>query len=58
MNGMQILRIPNAVCSYLDVLNQVVLKIKNSFAEITYDDLVSLLGEWQEKLDHAFLHSI
>jgi hypothetical protein len=36
----------NTVCSYLDLLNQIVLKIKKPFSEITYDDLVLLLGEW------------
>jgi len=46
----------NTVCSYLDVLNQIVSKIKKPFAEITYDDLVPLLGEWQEKYGKTTIH--
>ncbi|MBU7011777.1 MAG: hypothetical protein HXS46_13900, partial [Theionarchaea archaeon] len=37
----------NTLRSYLDLLNQVVFKIKKPFSEITYDDLVPLLAEWQ-----------
>jgi hypothetical protein len=38
----------NTLHTYLDLLNQVVLKLKNPFSEMTYDDLVPLLSEWQE----------
>jgi len=46
----------NTVRSYLDVLNQIVLKIKKPFSEITYGDLESVLSEWQEKYGKATLH--
>jgi integrase len=46
----------NTVRSYLDLLNQIVLKIKKPFSDITYDDLMPLLNEWQEKYGKATLH--
>ncbi|KYK27720.1 MAG: hypothetical protein AYK19_21320 [Theionarchaea archaeon DG-70-1] len=46
----------NTVCSYLDLLNSIVPKIKKPFSDITYDDLVPLLNEWQEKYGKATLH--
>ncbi|MBU7030793.1 MAG: tyrosine-type recombinase/integrase, partial [Theionarchaea archaeon] len=46
----------NTVRSYLDLLNLIVLKIKKSFSEITYDDLEPLLSEWQEEYGKATLH--
>jgi hypothetical protein len=46
----------NTLRSYLDLLNQVVLKLKKSFSEITYDDLVPLLKEWQEMYGESTLH--
>jgi len=46
----------NTVCSYLDLLNSIVPRIQKPFSEITYDDLVPLLGEWQEKYGKATLH--
>jgi hypothetical protein len=39
----------NTLRSYLDLLNQVVLKIKKPFSEITYDDLIPLLRDWQNR---------
>jgi site-specific recombinase XerD len=46
----------NTLRSYLDLLNQVVLKIKKPFSEITYDDLLPLLSEWQKKYVKSTLH--
>ena len=46
----------NTLRSYLDLLNQVVLRIKKPFSEITYDDLVTLLMEWQQKYGKATMH--
>jgi len=46
----------NTVCSYLDLLNLIVPKIKKPFSEITYDDLEPLLSEWQEKYGKTTLH--
>jgi len=46
----------NTVCSYLDLLDSIVPKIKKPFSEITYDDLEPLLSEWQERYGKATLH--
>ena len=46
----------NTLRSYLDLLNQVVFKIKKPFSEITYDDLVPLLAEWQRAYAKSTLH--
>lgn len=46
----------NTLYSYLDLLNQLVLKIRKPFSEITYDDLMPLLMEWQEKYGKATMH--
>ncbi|MBU7037063.1 MAG: hypothetical protein HXS52_03965 [Theionarchaea archaeon] len=46
----------NTLRSYLDLLNQVVLKIKKPFSEITYDDLIPLLRDWQERYGKSTMH--
>ena len=35
----------NTIRSYLDLLNQIVLKLKKPFSEITYEDLEPVLSE-------------
>jgi site-specific recombinase XerD len=46
----------NTLRSYLDLLNQIVLKVKKPFSEITYDDLLPLLKEWTEEYRESTLH--
>ncbi len=46
----------NTLRSYLDLLNQLVLKIKKPFSDITYEDLVPLLREWQEEYGNTTMH--
>jgi integrase len=46
----------NTLRSYLDLLNQLVLKIKKPFSEIIYDDLIPVLAEWQKSYSEATLH--
>ena len=46
----------NTLFSYLDLLNQLVSRIKKPFSEITYEDLVRLLMEWHEKYGKATMH--
>ena len=46
----------NTLRSYLDLLNQLVLKIKKPFSEITYDDLIPVLAEWQKSYSKATIH--
>jgi integrase len=46
----------NTLRSYLDLLNQVVLKIKKPFSEITYDDLIPLLRDWQIRYGKSTIH--
>jgi len=46
----------NTLRSYLDLLNQIVLKIKKPFSDIAYDDLVPLLREWTGKYRESTLH--
>ena len=46
----------NTLRSYLDLLNQIVLKIKKPFTDIEYDDLIPLLREWQIKYGKATIH--
>ena len=48
--------IKNTLRSYVDLLNQLVLKIKKPFSEITYDGLIPLLAEWQKSYSEATLH--
>ena len=38
----------NTVLGYLAALNHVVERIKKPFSEITFDDLLPILQEWQE----------
>jgi integrase len=46
----------NTLRSYVDLLNQIVLKIKKPFSEITYEDLVPVLGEWTRTYGESTLH--
>lgn len=46
----------NTLRSYLDLLNQLVLKIKKPFSEMMYEDLVPLLEEWQRMYGESTLH--
>ena len=46
----------NTLRSYLDLLNQVVKKVKKPFSEMVYEDLVPLLREWTEKYGESTLH--
>jgi site-specific recombinase XerD len=46
----------NTLRSYLDLLNQIVLKVKKPFSEMEYEDLVPLLREWTEKYGESTLH--
>jgi hypothetical protein len=46
----------NTLRSYLDLLNQVVLKNKKPFSEMMYDDFISLLMEWQANYGEATMH--
>ena len=46
----------NTLRSYLDLLNQIVLKVKKPFSDMTYEDLVPLLKEWTEKYGESTLH--
>jgi len=39
----------NTLRSYLDLLNQIVLKVKKPFSDMTYEDLLSLLREWHKR---------
>ncbi len=46
----------NTLRSYLDLLNQIVLKVKKPFSEMTYEDLLPLLREWHERYGKATIH--
>ena len=46
----------NTIRSYLDMLNQVVKTIKKPFSDITYEDLIPILKEWQQKYASSTLH--
>jgi hypothetical protein len=46
----------NTLRCYLDLLNQIVLEIKKPFSEITYDDLIPLLKDWQKRYGKSTLH--
>ena len=46
----------NTLRSYLDLLNQLVFKIKKPFSEISYEDLVPLLREWTDNYGESTLH--
>ena len=46
----------NTLCSYLDLLNQLVLDIKKPFSDITYEDLIPLLIKWQNQYEMSTLH--
>jgi integrase len=46
----------NTLRSYVDLLNQIVLKIKKPFSDITYEDLVPVLGEWTRTYGESTLH--
>ena len=41
---------------YLDLLNQIVLKIKKPFTDIKYEDLIPFLREWQIKYGKSTMH--
>jgi site-specific recombinase XerD len=46
----------NTLRSYLDLLNQIVFKIKKPFSEISYEDLIPLLREWTDNYGESTLH--
>lgn len=46
----------NTIRSYLDVLNRVVEHIKKPFCDITIEDLLPILTEWQQELSPATMH--
>jgi integrase len=46
------------ICTYLDMLNQVVLILKKPFSEMEYDDLEPLLIGWQKRYGKASLHGM